>query len=249
MRAQTPGDLSKQKYTFSTVALFSAGITLLGGMVVGTILLVSRARGSNVATIVGAGLVLIQALVAFLLWQTNRKLRASMFRASAQSSALNRALQEQERLQSELSRRIAEQKRLNDLLDTFSTPVTSITQGVIAIPLVGIVDRKRIAHIRASLLHGIEQHRAKAAIIDLTGMAEIAPETLQQFTQVISAAELMGCRVVVTGIHAQTARDLLIRKLDLNAKTCRDLHAGIVYATELVTGKQDSETPDQSLYV
>ena len=100
-------------------------------------------------------------------------------------------------------------------------------------------------HIRQNLLHGIERQRARAALIDLTGVAEITPQAIEPFMQVIAAIEMMGCRVVLTGINAHIARTLIEREVHLPVQAHRDLMAGLKYALD-VTTQVTTPAPDQT---
>ena len=137
------------------------------------------------------------------------------------------------------------EEHLSRLVETLSAPLIPVTERVAIVPLVGTVDRERVQHIRQNLLHGIEQQRARAVLIDLTGVAEITPQAIEPFTQVIAAMEMMGCRVVLTGINAHIARTLIEHEVHLPVQAHRDLMAGLKYALD-VTTQTTKPAPDQA---
>jgi anti-anti-sigma regulatory factor len=109
-------------------------------------------------------------------------------------------------------------------------PVMPLAERVVAIPLVGSLDRERILAVQGALLHGIERRRARVALIDLAGAVELAPQAVDAFGQLLGAIRLIGCQVVLTGVHGQVARTLLENGPELAIETRRDLRAGLDYA-------------------
>jgi anti-anti-sigma regulatory factor len=136
-------------------------------------------------------------------------------------------------------------EQLSKLAGALSIPLIPVTERVAIVPLVGAFDRERVQHIRQNLLHGIEQQRARAVLVDLTGVTEITPQAIEPFTQVIAAIEMMGCRVVLTGINAHIARTLIECEVHLPAQAHRDLMAGLKYALD-VTTQTIAPAPDQA---
>lgn len=221
-----------RKRTFYTLALASAGVTLIGGITVGLLLTVPSS--SDLLAIVGAAIIIVEILVAFLIWQVGRTTDIRLSTAQAGQAAVEQALVEQQRLRRQLEQCATTQKELAAQLDALSMPVIPIKPGVVAMPLVGMPDIDRMSRTRHNLLQGIEQHRAQVAIIDLTGLNDMPAEAATQFARLVSAADLMGCRVILTGINTSLTRQFLKQKLDLHAYTRRDLQAGMAYAGELV---------------
>lgn len=115
---------------------------------------------------------------------------------------------------------------------SLAAPLIRVTEKVVIIPLVGTVDHEHLQHIRTDLLRGIEQQRARVALIDLTAVTEITPESTEPFSQLILAIELMGCRVVLTGISRQLAQTLVERGVGLAVETHRDVMAGLTQALD-----------------
>ena len=190
-----------------------------------------RPLGQGAVATVGAALVVVQALIALTLWRAGRATQARLSEAQAQALGLSRAHESDQQALSALQQRVVEQERVAESLETTAAPLIPVAEGVVVVPLLGTLGAARMRRVRESLLQGIERHRSQAVIIDLTG-AEFTQETAQRFTRILSAADLMGCQVILTGISKQTARDLLDWNIELSAETCRDLRAGVAYAQE-----------------
>jgi anti-anti-sigma regulatory factor len=224
----------RQAYVMATIA---ACLAVVMGIALGALFFAQQsllgAWGQAIVYAVGIMLALILLLAMGVTWWAARGLNAGLATAQAHIEALAQVDQEGAQVVAELERRAAEQARLNRLVAMLSAPLIPVGEQIVIIPLVGTIDQERIQHIRDSLLQRIEQQRARVALVDLTGVASIAHETMELFTQLISAVELMGCRVVLTGISTPIARSFLEHGIELPAETHRDVKAGLAQAMEL----------------
>jgi anti-anti-sigma regulatory factor len=232
---QVPDRWRSDAYVTAAVA---AGLAIVTGLALGVLFFaqpsILETWGTATTYSVGVILLLIQLLATGVTWWSGRELNTGLATAQRRIETLAHVDQEGAQIVAELERRTAEQARLNRLVATLSAPLIPVNDQVVIIPLVGAIDQERIQHIRSSLLQRIEQQRARAALVDLTGAAEIASETLDLFAQLIAAIELMGCRVVLTGISTPIARSFLDHGIDLPTGAHRDVKAGLAYATELI---------------
>ncbi|WP_272428610.1 AAA family ATPase [Polyangium jinanense] len=106
---------------------------------------------------------------------------------------------------------IAQQK---ELIRVLSTPILEVWDGVLTIPIVGVIDEERSAIITQNLLARIVETQSKFAIIDLTGVGEMDPGTAEHIVRIIGAVRLLGARSVITGIQPAVARAMI--SLDVN---------------------------------
>jgi rsbT co-antagonist protein RsbR len=139
----------------------------------------------------------------------------------------------------ELERRSAEQTERENVAAALAVPLIRVTDQVLVAPLVGTVDQKRLYRIRSSLMQGLEDQRARVVLIDLTGVAQIQDEASDLLAQLLSAIELMGCKVLLTGIGRSLAQTLLSQETPLDVETRRDVMSGLARATELM-GQTDT---------
>jgi rsbT co-antagonist protein RsbR len=116
-------------------------------------------------------------------------------------------------------------------LHELSTPLVPIAEGVIAMPLVGMIDGARGRQILESLLEGIGRLRAHTAILDITGVRVIDTHVANGLMGAARAARLLGARVVLTGISPNVAQTLVQLDVDLaGITTLSTLQSGIAYA-------------------
>jgi anti-anti-sigma regulatory factor len=220
-----------------TLAFIASSVTFLGAASIGIVLLL-RSEGGFLLVITGI-LLVAQILAMVLIWQA-RIVSGATSESYAAAVTLEETHRERNGFGTEQRNGQTHQQQMNA---QFATPVIPIAEGIVIIPFVGAIDSAHMQHIRASLLDGIAKYQSKIAIVDLTGIDELPGETVQPFMRILSAADLMGCRIVLTGINASTARPLLKQGLDLPARTCRNLQAGIAYATDFLSSATTSTRP------
>ncbi len=147
---------------------------------------------------------------------------------------LDRARRTETQLQDKLRAQESMLVQLGDQIDVLTAPTIPIREGVVVIPLVGALQAEQIERIGKNLLHGIERHNAQAAILDLTGITTLSARAIPVLVRVLTAAELMGCRTILTGLSTETVRELLACKPDLPVQARLNLEAGIAYANRLL---------------
>jgi len=131
--------------------------------------------------------------------------------------------------QSELQQEIiaAQQSAMREL----NTPLIPIMEGVVAMPLVGAIDSARAQQIMETLLIGIGEKHASIAILDITGVRVVDTQVANALISTAQAAQLLGARVILTGITPEVAQTLVQLGIDLSSVMTRStLQSGIAYA-------------------
>lgn len=114
-----------------------------------------------------------------------------------------------------------------------STPLIPISDDVLVMPLIGVVDARRADRMLETLLHGISSRRARAAILDITGVGAVDTLVAAMLVRAARAAQLLGARVLLTGIRADVAQTLVGLGVDLGGiVTCGTLQDGIRVAMQ-----------------
>jgi rsbT co-antagonist protein RsbR len=134
---------------------------------------------------------------------------------------------EQERLALQDQVIAAQQAALREL----STPLIPLADHVVAMPLIGSVDSARAQQIVEELLTGVATNRATTAIIDITGVPIVDTQVAGALLRAAQAVELLGSRVVITGIRPEVAQTLVGIGVNLGSIITRaTLQDGIAYA-------------------
>ena len=84
-----------------------------------------------------------------------------------------------------------------------STPVTSIWEGVLLLPLVGIVDSQRTQDIMEKTLSRIAESRARVFVMDISGVVTVDTAVANNFIRITQATRLMGCDCIISGNLAE----------------------------------------------
>ncbi|MFF0782947.1 STAS domain-containing protein [Streptomyces sp. NPDC003720] len=112
-----------------------------------------------------------------------------------------------------------------------ATPVISLWEGVVAVPLIGTLDSARSQVVMESLLQAIVEQRARYAILDITGVPTVDSLVAQHLMKTVAAARLMGAECVVSGIRPAIAQTIVHLGIDLGTVVTRSsLADALAYA-------------------
>jgi anti-anti-sigma regulatory factor len=130
-------------------------------------------------------------------------------------------------LQDEIIR--AQKERLEEL----STPILPITEAILVIPLIGVMDTARAAQMQCAALEGASARAAKVVILDITGVMAVDTGFADALVRTSRGLALLGVRAVVTGISPGVARTLVDLGADIGSLVTRaTLRSGFTYAAE-----------------
>jgi rsbT co-antagonist protein RsbR len=164
------------------------------------------------------------SVLEFPIYDRQGKLRG-VCSVATDLTATRHASQEREYLQQQLIE--TQQNALREL----STPLLPVAHGVLVMPLVGNIDPNRSAMIMDTLLHGIPQHGASVAILDITGVRDIDHSTAEAIVTVARAGKMLGAEVLLTGMRPNVARALVDIGANLEGiVSLGTLRGGIDYA-------------------
>ena len=90
-----------------------------------------------------------------------------------------------------------------------STPVISVWDGILALPVIGTLDSARTQIVMENLLQRIVATGSGIAIIDITGVPTVDTVTAQHLLKTIAAARLMGADCIISGIRPQIAQTIV----------------------------------------
>jgi rsbT co-antagonist protein RsbR len=108
---------------------------------------------------------------------------------------------------------IRQQQELMEL----STPVVTLWEGVLALPVIGTLDSARTQVVMENLLQRIVETGASIAIIDITGVPTVDTLTAQHLLKTVAAARLMGADCIISGIRPQIAQTIVHLGVDLGS--------------------------------
>ena len=117
---------------------------------------------------------------------------------------------------------VTEQKRLEsqrtkqaELIMDMSTPVMRLLDNILLLPIVGLVDSKRIQLIMETALQNILDYQAKIIILDIQGVPAVDSAVANNLIKVTKATQLMGCNCIITGVSPGISQALVNLGIDL----------------------------------
>jgi rsbT co-antagonist protein RsbR len=119
----------------------------------------------------------------------------------------------------ELAEKLATIERQQGAMRELSSPVIEVWDGILCLPIVGIVDTQRSVEMSEALLESVGERRARLAIVDLTGVDVIDTKTAGHFLRLATAVRLLGAECILTGIKPAVALTLVHIGVDLGDLT------------------------------
>jgi rsbT co-antagonist protein RsbR len=125
-------------------------------------------------------------------------------------------------------------EKQQEVIRELSTPIIEVWDGVITLPIVGLIDSVRTAEIMDNLLQQVARTRARFAILDLTGVEVVDTGTASHLIGMIQAIRLLGAEGILTGIHPLIAQTIVALGVDLTRVT---VHAKLRDALQYCIGQ------------
>lgn len=128
-----------------------------------------------------------------------------------------------------------------------STPVLQMRDGLLILPIVGVVDTERAQQVTHTLLHAIRRLRGRIVVIDVTGVPVVDSQVASYLIQTVDAARLMGAKSILTGLSPEVAQTLVTVGVDLRSVlTLGDLQSGLEEAERFLGYKVLRQTNDEN---
>jgi rsbT co-antagonist protein RsbR len=107
---------------------------------------------------------------------------------------------------------IAQQSRA--LVD-MSTPIAGLWDGILMLPIVGILDSRRAQDIMQRMLEQVAEKQAVVFILDISGVAVVDTAVANHLIRMTKAARLMGCETIVSGLSPSVAQTIVELGIDV----------------------------------
>jgi anti-anti-sigma regulatory factor/ligand-binding sensor protein len=122
----------------------------------------------------------------------------------------------------------------NEIIE-LSTPIIQLWEGIVAAPLIGTLDSQRTQLFMDRLLAKIVETKSPVGLIDITGVPFIDTQTGQHLIEAITAAKLLGTKIILTGISPSIAQTLVQLGINLSEfETCASLSSGVKIAFKIL---------------
>lgn len=138
--------------------------------------------------------------------------------ATSTDTEVNASVAENAETQAGLREMIAEQRRT---IDELQTPVIQVWPGVLALPIIGVLDTARAQEMTEALLERIVATGSEIVILDITGVPVVDTAIAKHLLETVAAARLLGAEALIVGLTSRTAITLVHLGLDLSGVTTR----------------------------
>lgn len=118
----------------------------------------------------------------------------------------------------DITRQVKDEKKLQEQSKTImeiSTPAISLWEGIVVLPLVGVVDSFRAQQMMQAMLAKIKETAAKIIILDIQGVAAVDTAVANHLIKITKATKLMGCKCLISGISPAVAETIVQLGIDL----------------------------------
>lgn len=126
-------------------------------------------------------------------------------------------LSARKRTEMELREQLEVIQRQQEAIRVLSVPLVEVWDGVLTVPLLGVLDRERAGEVMATLLDAVSRAQCRHVIIDVTGVASIDAGTAEHLIRIVRAVQLLGARGIVVGIQPSVAKSLVSLGVDLSS--------------------------------
>ena len=151
-------------------------------------------------------------------------------------ASLEKAHQASVAYQKDLEEKLATIEIQRAAIRELSTPIIEVWEGVLCLPVVGVLDTTRSSEMTESLLSAIVEKRANCAIIDVTGIQVMDTGTADHFLRMARAVRLLGAKCVLTGINPAIAQTIIHMGVDLTGVVT---HRSMRNALQQFVGRDD----------
>src|SRR5258706_7071759 len=129
-------------------------------------------------------------------------------------------------------------KQAEEIMEMATVPVVQVWEGIVLVPLIGMLDSQRTQQLMERLLHRVTETGSPIALLDITGVPAVDTQTAQHLIETVSAVRLLGAEVILTGVRPVIAQTLVHLGIDLsNVITRASLSAGLRMALEILNLK------------
>ncbi len=106
--------------------------------------------------------------------------------------------------------------RQTNEIEEISSPVISVWDGIVALPIIGTLDSARTQVVMENLLNEIVNTGSSIAILDISGVPAVDSLVAQHLIKTVSATRLMGAECIISGIKPEIAQTIVHLGIDLS---------------------------------
>jgi len=98
-----------------------------------------------------------------------------------------------------------------------STPTIKLWEGILVLPIIGVVDSIRAQNMMETMLDKIAETYSRVIILDIFGVAAVDTAVAQHLIKIAKATKLMGCDCILSGISPPVAQTIVQLGIDMES--------------------------------
>ena len=136
--------------------------------------------------------------------------RGMVILADIYADELHQALLErQSKLEAQLraisDERLATLEAQKLAIDSLSSPIIEVWDGVLVAPLIGSFDAERMSETRERIVTHVVATRSSTLLVDITGLSLLSPELAEELARLVSCVRLVGGEAMLVGVSPNIA--------------------------------------------
>jgi anti-anti-sigma regulatory factor len=96
-----------------------------------------------------------------------------------------------------------------EIVEHLSVPIIPVSDTVSVLPLIGSIDSFRVQIIEEKVLNEIAATRIQTLVMDLSGVATMEKNVIDDFRMIIAGVDMMGSKTVLTGLRPDLVREMV----------------------------------------
>jgi rsbT co-antagonist protein RsbR len=100
-------------------------------------------------------------------------------------------------------------KAQRELVENLSVPIIPITPTVCILPIIGSIDYYRSKVMEEKVLTEVGRRHIQTLLMDLSGIAVMEAEVIDQLKKIIDGVAMMGCTTAITGLRPDVVRSMV----------------------------------------
>ncbi|OCA84226.1 hypothetical protein A8F94_16040 [Bacillus sp. FJAT-27225] len=98
-----------------------------------------------------------------------------------------------------------------------SAPIVPVQNGLAVLPLIGTIDSERAEHLMNNVIPKFPRLEVNELILDFSGVANIDIDAAGHVFNIHKVLDLLGIKVIITGLRPQLATDIISRGINFNS--------------------------------
>jgi len=118
----------------------------------------------------------------------------------------------------DITERVRYQQKMQEqsyTIKEISTPALTLWDGVVVLPVVGVIDSLRAQHMMDTMLEKIMETSSRVIILDIQGVAAVDTAVANHLIKITKATKLMGCQCILSGISPAVAQAIVQLGIDM----------------------------------